>query len=106
MLCTGCASSCPAAVSPRFFMDLPTPFSSVRMVGKKRKTTRSPRMNGVGIRRRDKNAESIPGGVVIRSQDTRKIGDRFQNIRTYNSEKTGMRSPWKRMPYSSSASSR
>ena len=43
---------------------------------------RSPRMNGVGIRRRDKNAESIPGGVVIRSQDTRKIGDRFQNIRT------------------------
>ena len=59
-----------------------TPFSSVRMVGKKRKTTSSPRMNGVGIRRRDKNAESIPGGVVIRSQDTRKIGDRFQNIRT------------------------
>ena len=82
MLCTGCKSSCPAAVSPRFFMDLPTPFSSVRMVGKKRKTTSSPRMNGVGIRRRDKNAESIPGGVEIRSQDTRKIGDRFQNIRT------------------------
>jgi hypothetical protein len=52
------------------------------MVGKKRKTTSSPRMNGVGIRRRDKNAESIPGGVVIRSHDTRKIGDRFQNIRT------------------------
>ena len=25
MLCTGCVSSCPAAVSPRFFMDLPTP---------------------------------------------------------------------------------
>ena len=71
-----------AAVRPRFFMDLPTPFSSVRMVGKKRKTTRSPRMNGVGIRRRDKNAESIPGGVVIRSHDTRKIGDRFQNLRT------------------------
>ncbi len=30
----------------------------------------------------DKNAESIPGGVVIASHDTRKIGDRFQNIRT------------------------
>ena len=50
MLCTGCVSSCPAAVSPRFFMDLPTPFSSARMVGKKRKTTRSPR-----IRRRRGN---------------------------------------------------
>ena len=35
----GMCEQLPAAVSPRFFIDLPTPFSSARMVGKKRKTT-------------------------------------------------------------------
>ena len=37
-------------------------------------------LRGLDVYKRQ--AESIPGGVVIRSHDTRKIGDRFQNIRT------------------------
>ena len=78
----GCTSSCPVLVSPLFFIDLPTLLSSARMVGKKRKRTRSPRMTDVGMWTREKKAESIPGGVVIRSHDSRNIGDSFQNIKT------------------------
>ena len=55
---------------------------SAFIVGKKRNITSKPRITAVGIWMRDINADSSPGGVVIRSQPTRNTADRFQNIST------------------------
>jgi len=45
----GWRTSCAGAVSPRLRMERPTLFTSLLMVGKKRNTTKSPRITGVGI---------------------------------------------------------
>ena len=71
--------------------------TAARIVGKNRNATSTPRMTAVGAPTLDRNDDNSPGGVETRTHPVKNTGERFQNMSTWNSENTAIRSPANRM---------